>query len=395
MLRRYLIVALALSVAVVAALTALLVYFNPTPPREVLMATDRGGVSADLGEQYRALLAEERVRLRLVPGAGAVESLSRLRDGRSGVSVALVPGGLTRPEKSPELVSLGTTFYQPLWLFHRTSIPVTPDPRQMFRGRKISVGPEGSASRVLSLEFMAQVGIIDQENVTLLPLEPDPAVERLLSGEIDAAILIDSWESPRVRRLLAADAVTLASVRRADAFVALYPYLTKLVLPAGVGDLAANRPPVDVTLLAPKASLIVRRDLHPAIQYLLLDAAVKLHSGPGLFRREGQFPAPEVIDLPLSEPALQFYKTGRPFLQRHLPFWLAAWTQQLLVLLIPVVAVIYPLLRLLPGVYAWTMRRRVFRLYTELKRIEDQITAGPRSELPPSELMARLDRLEE
>ena len=197
-----------------------------------------------------------------------------------------------------------------------------------------------------------------------------------------------------VRQLLAADNIQLANITRADAFVALYPFLNKVVLPAGVGDMAKNRPPTDVALVAPKASLVVRSDLHPAIQFLLLKAAVQIHSGPGMFRKAGQFPAPESIDLPLSEQAQQFYKSGPPFFQRHLPFWLAVLVQQLLVVLIPVIAVLYPLLRFMPAVYGWAMRRRVFRLYGELKLLEDELSSrGAREDV--ADLVARLDNLED
>ena len=161
--------------------------------------------------------------------------------------------------------------------------------------------------------------------------------------------MLAAWESPVVRQLLSAEHINLADYRRADAFVALYPFLSKVVLPAGVGDMVKNRPPTDVVLLAPKASLVVRKDLHPAIQYLLLQEATEIHSGPGMFRKAGQFPAPESIDLPLSSNAHQFYKSGEPFLQRHLPFWLAVLAEQLLVVLIPVLGVLYPLLRFAPA----------------------------------------------
>jgi hypothetical protein len=164
-------------------------------------------------------------------------------------------------------------------------------------------------------------------------------------------------------------------------------------LPAGVADLAENRPPADVLLLAPKASLVVRRDLHPAIQYLLLEAAEQIHSKPGLFHKAGEFPAPEAIDLPLSIHARQFYRTGSPFLQRHLPFWLAVLAEQLLVLAIPLVGLLFPLLRFAPAIYGWAGRRRVYRLYSELKRLEDQLAAVPPAG-SAKDFMDRLDQME-
>jgi TRAP-type uncharacterized transport system substrate-binding protein len=140
--------------------------------------------------------------------------------------------------------------------------------------REIGRERRAKAARALSLEFFARVGIIDQKTATLLALTPRESATKLLNGDIDVAVLMGAWESPAVQRLLTAAEINLVSIRRADAFVALYPYLNRLVLPAGVADMAANRPRTDVVLLAPKASVVVRGDLHPAIQYLLLDAAV-------------------------------------------------------------------------------------------------------------------------
>ena len=205
--------------------------------------------------------------------------------------------------------------------------------------------------------------------------------------------LVASWESQVVHQLLAASDVNLVSFPRADAYVALYPELSKLVLPQGVGNLATNRPPTDVSLIAPKASLIVRHDLHPAIQYLLLEAASEIHSGPNIFHQQAEFPAAERGDVPLTDTAHQFYRSGTPFLQRYLPFWLAILASRLLLLLIPVLGVAYPLLRFAPLLYRWSIQRRIFRLYGELKFIEAELDrpAGTVN----GDALARLQRLED
>jgi hypothetical protein len=165
------------------------------------------------------------------------------------------------------------------------------------------------------------------------------------------------------------------------------------VVPQGVGNLATNRPASDVNLVASEASLIVRKDLHPAIKYLLLEAATRIHSEGGMFRKRGEFPAPEPIDLPISKDARQYYKSGPPFLQRYLPYGFAVFASQLLVLLIPVFGVAYPLLRTAPALYAWNMRRRIFRLYGELKFIEIELDA--RGGTATDALRSRLQRLED
>jgi hypothetical protein len=214
-----------------------------------------------------------------------------------------------------------------------------------------------------------------------------------MRGELDLVGIAAAWEAPIVRRLMLDPSVRVASFVRADAHVALRPYLSKLILPRGVADLANDRPPTDVTLLATKASLVVRGDLHPALQYLLLEAASEIHATPDVFSKVGQFPAAEPIDLPLSGVARQYYRSGQPFLQRYLPFWMAALTSWLLVLLIPVVGVLYPLFRVLPALYGWGMRHRIFRLYGELKFLEAELAGEATAEVT-SALADRLDQLE-
>jgi len=381
-----------LVILAILAAWAAFTFLRPVPPRAVTMAVyPEGSVNAELVKRYREVLARDGVALRLAPSAGAVESVARLRDPKSAVSIAIIPGGVTTEQESPELASLGTLFYEPLWIFSRVRLL---ERHQLLRGLRISIGPEGSSSHALSLKLLARVGIIDQKSTTLLSLTPSESAEKLTHGEIDVAVFVDAWESPVVQQLLKTKDVKLESFPRADAFVALYPYLNKLVLPAGVVDIAKPKPPTDVLLIAPKASLVVRKDLHPAIQYLLLEAANEIHSAPGIFHTAGQFPSPESIDLPLSPYARDFYKSGPPFLQRHLPFGLAVLVAEVLVLLIPLIAVLYPLSRFAPTVYDWVEKRRIYKLYSELKRLEDEMLLTAPGGIH-EDFIERLDRLKD
>ena len=374
---------------IVVTACVVLTLLRPIPQRSIVMDVyPEGSLNADLVKRYQEVLAHDGIMLKLEPSAGAVESLARLRDPTSATSIALIPGGVTTEQESPGLVSLGTLFYQPLWIFSRLQR------HEKLRGLRISIGPEGSSSRVLSLKLLGRAGIIDPQSATLLPFTASDSAEKLIRGEIDAAVLLDAWESPAVQRLLNARNINLESIHRADAFVALYPFLNKLVLPAGVVDMAQPRPPEDVLLIATKSSLVVRNDLHPAIQYLLLQAAAGIHSTPGMFQTAGQFPAPESIEVPLSPYAREFYKTGMPFLLRHVPFWLAVFLEQPLVWIIPLVVILFPFFRLAPAIYDWVERRRVYQLYSELKRVEDDLSSAARSRAQ-KDLIERLDRLKD
>jgi TRAP-type uncharacterized transport system substrate-binding protein len=361
------------------------------PPRTIVMATGaEGGANYEFGIRYREILARAGIKVRLLPTSGGLENLALLHDPKSGVSVALIQGGTTSKKESPDLEALGTVFYEPLWFFHRSEIGRG---IQALRGRRMSIGPEGSAGRALALELLKKTKI-DSVVGTLFEFKPEVAVEKLAAGDIDVAFIVTGWSSPVVQRLITAEGIELASFPRADAYVALYPFLNKLTLPAGVGDLATNRPPENVTLLAPKASLAVRADLHPAIQHLLLDAATQIHSQPGIFHKAGQFPAAESIDLPLSAVAQRFYRSGRPFLQDYLPFWFANLVERALIVFLPLAALLYPMSRILPQLYDWIMRSRIMRLYEEMRSVESEMEAPGRKH-DADAMIARLDQLDE
>jgi TRAP transporter TAXI family solute receptor len=372
---------------VIALIAGVSFYLRPT--NIVVMTTGaKGGAYEAFGQEYKSILARSGVDLRLLPSGGSVENLKRLNDPRSGVTVGFIDGGLTNERESPDLNSLGSAFYEPFWFFCRGGIP---DARlESLRGRKVAIGPEGSATRVVAERLLTLNGV-DRGIAQMMPLSAAESADALLRGDIDAAFMVAAWDTPAVRLLLASSAVELVSFPRADAYVSLLPFLTKLTVPAGVGDLATNRPPADVEVLALKASLVVRKDLDSALRYLLLDAAAQIHSAPGIFQKAGQFPAAEQVDLPLSDDAQQFFKSGLPLLQRSLPFWLAVLVGKALFVLIPVVGIIYPLARFAPALYAWSMRRRIFRFYGELKLIEIELESGRGDR---SAMIERLDRLE-
>lgn len=384
--------AITITVTAVAIACAAIVMVRGMPPRAIVIATGaEGGAYYEFGNRYRTELAAANVDVRVVPTAGSVEDLALLRDPHSGVTAALIQGGIATAEDSLKLESLGTMFYEPLWQFRRREI--AGEGLDGLRGRKISIGPEGSGTRALALELLKRSGIEGRAS-KLLALATREAGEKLLAGEIDAAFMVASWDSPEVQQLLADERIAFSGYPQADAYVALYPFLSKVVVPRGVRDLAKDQPPADVVLIAAKASLVVRKDLHPAIQLLLLNTAMQIHSGPGIFQRASEFPAAEAIGLPLSDEALRFYKSGPPFLHNYLPFWVAELIGKLIILLIPILGVLYPMVRFLPAVYDWTMRRKISRLYGELRFLEDELEVLG-TEKGADKTAAQLERLEQ
>jgi len=360
------------------------------PPRVIVMATGpEGGSYGAYGARYREVLARRGLEVRLRPTAGDVENLALLRDPASEVSVTFLEAGTTSAQQSPELASLGTLFIQAVWLFRRGE----QQQGEVFGGPRVSIGSEGSGTRATMTKLLRLLGSETSRSYDLLALPSNRAADELQAGRIDGMALVADWESPLVRRLVADPAVGLLSFARADAFVALEPSLEKLVLPMGVGDMARNRPPRDVTLLATRTSLVIREDLHAAVQYLLLEAAAEIHGGPGIFQKPGQFPAAEGVDVPLSDEARRFYRSGRPFLHRYLPYWMAVVAERLLIVLVPLLGIVAPLLRGGPQIYDGILRRRIVRLYGELKLIEAELEARPKG-TDTADLLQRTARLE-
>ena len=361
------------------------------PPSTVVIATDlEGGIYSKIAQRYQQIFARHGVRLELLTTNGSVENVRQLRDPRAGVSIALVQGGVTSTAEAPELVSLGTLFYEPFWLF--SHVPRPDQPSKLGEGQRLSFGIPGSGTYKHARELAVAVGI-DLSRAQVRDLDAVQAGEALMRAEVDMIGMMLPLEAPIVHQLFVDESVQAFDWLRADAHVALRPYLSKLVLPRGVADLARDRPAKDLTLVATKTSMVVRRDLHTAIQYLLLEAVSEVHGAPGVFNKAGEFPAAEPIDLPLSISAQEYYRSGQPFLHRHLPFWLAALASPLMVL-IPIVAVLYPLFRVVPELYRGIVERRIFLLYSDLKFLEAEWEVSA-SDTISGALSERLDRLEE
>ena len=356
-------------------------FVGPAPPREVTMTTgsERGAYHA-FGKKYAAELAKAGIKLTLKPSAGTLENLFRLTDPASPVQAGLVQGGLANATAHPGLSSLGRLFLEPLWLFHRTDL--TLDRLPSLAGKRIAVGAEGSGTRPLVTTILTASGVTS-DNSTFLGSSAADAVTMMLNGEADAVFLAMAAESELVQKLLRDKAIRVFSFSQADALTRLNPYLSKITLPAGVIDMAANIPEHDVTLVAPAATLVVRNDLHPAVVGLLVEASKELHAGAGLFKRANEFPQALDTELPMDADAARYYKNGPPFLQRYLPFWAAVFFERMMVLIIPIATLLLPLFKVVPMLYQWQIKRRILFWYEKLKRLERAV----KSDRSPAQLL--------
>ncbi len=384
---------LAVSPVVLVAIGAFVIalrFVEPAPPDSIVMST--GAVDSGyhmFAMRYQEILARDGVRVELRISAGSQENVSRLLNKESRVEVGFLQGGSAYAVNAPELVSLGSIYYEPLWVFYRG--PEVHDFGGL-HGKKLAIGPEESGSRALALQLLA-VNATVMPPTELLPENGQRANELLLQGKLDAVFMVGPAESPLVEQLMSAPGIRLLSLDRADAYTRRFPALTKLTLPQGVFDFINNVPAHDVTLISPTANLLAIDKLHPALEYLLMRAASEIHGGAGLLHKAGDFPAPLNAEFPLSAEASRYYKSGPTFLQRYLPYWAAVLVDRLWLTLLPMVALLVPLGRIIPALYSWRARSRVYRWYARLKEVELDLDENSTPE-ELTALLAQLDQIE-
>lgn len=367
-------------------------FIRPAPPDYLVLASGGpGGAYEMYAARYRPILERNGIELRERPTAGALENIELLNDPDSGIDVAFVQGGLSRGEGEGSLVSLGSFYVEPLWVFYRGK--QTLERLTQLKGRRIALGPPGSGTRALTLELLQANGI-DDTTATFLPLGGLDAIAALREGRVDVVFVVGPAQSSAVWMALYTPGVRIMDFAQAEAYVRRFPYLSAVVLPRGAVDLQRDVPAQDVRMVATMATLVARESTHPALIDLLMQAASEVHGQPGLFQRPGEFPKAQQVDFPLSSEAERYYKSGPSFLQRYLPFWAATLIDRMIVLLIPFIAVLLPLMRVLPVIYAWRVRARIYKWYGELKFLEAEIEAST-DQSSRAEWLAQLERLED
>lgn len=379
---------------VVTLVVAAYVWIKPEPPRTVRLATGpEGSTYALFGKRYAEQLKTQGIAVDLITTAGSAENLQLLREG--GADAGFVRGGTDEfsDEDNAALLSLGSLFYEPLWVFYRQTpsslrTPVSSLP-QLARLR-LNVDTAGSGVPAL-MDRLFKANKLDAAKLKLQHLAPEQAAEALQAGQVDAIVLAQAPQSRFVRRLLRAQGIALLDLAQADAYSRRFGFLSSVTLPRGVADLAADLPAHDVQMVALTTALLARADTHPALRELFADAAVKLHGEVGWFNRARDFPNTRTSELPVSPEGDQAINGTPPFYKRWLPFWLGNLVQRMGLVIGGLLVLLLPLSRVVPPLYQWRVRRRVFRWYALLRDIEERSQAAN----PPADTAELLKKLAE
>jgi hypothetical protein len=390
-LRDLLVVVLpALSAAILLVLMVQLV--RPAPPDTIrLLSGPEGSTYRTNAERYKKIIEGYGVKVDILPSLGGLANLQALADRKVQVDVGFVQDGISDGVDLAGLVSLGSLFAQPLIVYYRAPQPV--ELLSQLQGKRLAVGPQGSGTHALAVKLLAANGIT-ASTATFSSLSGEDAAHALQAGTIDAAFLMGDSATPKVMvSLRAVPGVNLMSFRQAAGYVRKFRFLSRLSMPEGALDLAANYPPRTYDLIGPTVELVARKELHPALSDLLIAAAREVHGGPALFRDAGEFPAPLAKDFPISADAERYYKSGGQFLYKRLPFWMASLVDRTLVVILPLLVLIVPASRLAPAIYRWRVRSRIYRWYGTLMALEREGLARP-SEEQLQDIMKRLDDIQ-
>jgi hypothetical protein len=385
-------VAVIVLVALLASLAALMFIDSAAPTRLTIASGPKGSVFQKNAERYRQILAREGVKVTVLPTDGSIDNLHRLNDPNGKVDVGFVLSGESANVDTGKLVSLGSVSYQPLMVFYRGA------PKTLlseFKGMRLDIGQEGSGTHTLALQLLKLNGIAPGGPTTLVNSLPGDAVQALLHNRIDAIFVMgDSASTDMLRELLHAPDIHLLSFAQAEGYVRRIHDLNKLQLPRGAIDFGQDIPPQDTWLIGPTVDLVARNGLHPALSDLLLDAAREVHGSPGIFKKRGDFPTPQEHEIRLSPDASRYYSSGKSFLYRTFPFWLAGLVARALAVIVPAALVLIPALKMAPALYRWRMQSNIHRWYRVLLDLESEAFKHADDAERLEELLRHLDRIE-
>ncbi|TLS76867.1 TAXI family TRAP transporter solute-binding subunit [Mariprofundus erugo] len=363
-------------------------FVDPAPPSHITIATGQpDGAYARFASQLKEQLAHQGITADIQYSAGSLDNIARLQQGKA--DIAYVQSGLA--DNSSGLESLGSMYDEPLWIFLANGVHATL--LRDMKGLRLATGQSGSGSYALASMLLNENGV-STDNSHWLPLPPDEAATALITGKADVAFMVGAATSAAIARLASARDIRLMNMIRADAYTLRHRTLSTLLLPRGTLNPAEDLPATDTRLLAPAATLLVNPSLHPALQDLVLQAAATIHGAGNLFSPAGAFPSAYRSGLPLSHSAERYYRSGPTFLQRYLPFWAATMVDRLKVMLLPFIALLIPLIKVMPPLYRWQVRSRIYRWYGKIADIDHALSAELSIEQLHS-LVAELEHLED
>lgn len=375
--------------------TALALWWSATqwkvlPPSEVLIGagSPQDGYSM-LAQRYAEQLERMGVRAELVYSDTQKGSLDRLGRPGDATSIGFAQGIYASTDTGVQ--ALAVVAQEPVWIFSTTGGPLS---LAQARGLRIAAGPASSSSFMAAMLMLAHAGVRPAD-VQFDSSAGVAAANALIDGKVDLVFHVAGDDSQAVQLLTRSSGIQLLGVEHAGALAAQNPRLQPLLLPQGAIELRGDIPPKDLTLMSLQTHLLVRQDVHPALQRALLDAAIEIHEIPNFLQRHGQFPSFRGSDFPLSAAARGYSLGARPWMETLLPYRTAQYAELVFYAILPLLGIALLMLAWIPRLFDWRISSALNHFYGDLKFLEseiDEVSADDPVAL--RRLLERLDNIE-
>lgn len=349
--------------------------FPPAPTQVTITSGAKDGMYYAHAQRYAQTLRRYGLEVDVLESAGTGQNIDRLRDKQQPSQIGFVQGGFGLLDR--ELPSDGRTAIQtianvdiePIWIFARRK---EIDSLLQLQGMRVSIGQQGSGSRLIALKLLEQVRL-EPKDLIVSETTGMSAVKALASGEIEAAIFVAAPNAPLVTAMLSSPNVHLITLKRSAALIERVPYLEPRLVAKGMLGPTGLQPTQDTVMLTTVASVVVSENLHPAIKRLTAAAARQVHREAGLFHKAGDFPNLRRADFMTSPDARSTLVYGLPWIEEHFSIVWAQALWRIALIGLPLALLCLALCYSLPAFMRWTLESYINRWYGELKFIENDL----------------------
>ncbi len=357
-------------------------FLIPTPPKKITMTTGAdNGLYYRFGQQLAKELLKEKISLEVLPSAGSLENIERLKQENANVHVGILQGGVGQVSENLNISALASVFDEQVWIFYRkAAFKEGLTKMTQLKDKNISIGPQGSGTRDLGLKLLKLNQIdpqADKSTIQLKDFTASQSLKALHTKELDAVMLVSGPQAPIVLEYLRSPDLAVMNFDQADAYAVRLPFLKKVLVPRGVINLAEDLPKKDITILAAPAALVVHENIHPALITPLMRAMESSISQMGLLQKEGDYPSDSGFAWPHNDDAKHYLKNGASFLHRHLPFWSVVWVDRAIRIILPLLAILIPLFNYLPKLISMSVEAKTSAIYKKLRMLELSVAADP------------------
>jgi TRAP-type uncharacterized transport system substrate-binding protein len=394
--RRWWLFYLPVMLACVGALWWSVVVGHPLPPQRVVMAAGgQQGSYARVVQRYAQQLEKQGITVERRFADTPEETLRQLLQPTRADAATEPPSfgfahGIYAVPGMP-LQALAVVGREPVWLFSKSNGPAALGD---VVGRRVSAGTAASSTQLAARQMLAYAGL-QAEDVQFVPMASMVAVNALVDGKIDLVFQAAGEDAQSIQLLLKQNNIQLLGYDQAGALSAKDTRLQPMLLPQGAIELRGNVPPRDLTLMSLQTHLLVRPDMHPALQRALLAAAADIHSETSFLQRQGEFPTTRNTEFALSPVALNYSLGNRPWLESLLPYGVAQAASLLLFAVLPILACTALLLTWIPRLFDWRISSALNYFYGELKFLEREMDrVATNNPIGLKNLLEQIDKIE-